>query len=270
MTEDTNEKDVLSIKIPSFPGPNFSNNHKAAFPTWSAQLIGAAMDAGPGPTGHAGLILTAEAYHERFGHDFVPRLDPGAEPRNANAEWRSNSSAFNREQRFIKLFRNKLMKAIDLTAQTMVGNPDELIAMHPRLIFSALTRNYGTVSATELTEELAKLAIPISVPEEWPPLLALHYTVHILHTKNHQPLGEHQKIELMKAALTPIGHFDAAITKFEDDRPLRHMDRTFINFVAKMGIAHSLIRSDKPPSAASLFKRKTHLKENLICFTYER
>ena len=119
-----NKKDVLSIKIPNFPGPNFPSNPKAAFPTWSAQLIGAAMDAGPGATGHAGLVLTAEAFHERFSHDFVPRLDPGAEPRPNNAEWKAQSAAFNREQRFIKLFRNKMMNAIDLVAQTMAGTPE--------------------------------------------------------------------------------------------------------------------------------------------------
>ena len=51
--ENNNEKDVLSIKIPSFPGPDFAGNHKSAFPTWSSQLIGAAVDSGPGATGHA-------------------------------------------------------------------------------------------------------------------------------------------------------------------------------------------------------------------------
>lgn len=250
------EKDVLSIKIPTFPGPNFPSNPKAAFPTWSAQLIGAAMDAGPGATGHAGLVLTAEAFHERFGHDFAPRLDPGTEPRPNTSDWKAQFAAFNREQRFIKLFRNKMMNAIDLVAQTMVGTPDELITMHPRAILSSLISHYGTVSATELTEELAKLTIPISDPEEWAPLLGLHMTVHRLHVRNHQALGEHQKIELMKAALAPIGHFDAAIAKFEDDRPLGHVERNFMSFVTKMGIAHSLIRSDKPHTAADLFKRK--------------
>ena len=53
MNEDNNnDKDVLSIKVPSFLGPDFPNNHKATFPTWSAQLFGAAMDAGPGANGH--------------------------------------------------------------------------------------------------------------------------------------------------------------------------------------------------------------------------
>ncbi len=48
-----------------------------------------------------------------------------------------------------------MMNAIDLTSQTMVGNPDEHITMQPRAISSALIRIYGTVSATELTVELA-------------------------------------------------------------------------------------------------------------------
>ena len=51
------------------------------------------------------------------------------------------------------------MNAIDLVAQTMVGTPDELITMHLRIIFPALIRHYGTVSANELTKELSKLTI---------------------------------------------------------------------------------------------------------------
>jgi hypothetical protein len=260
--DDHNEdsKDISSIKIKPFPGPSFQN-HKQAFPTWSPHIIGAARDAGPGVAGHVGLLISAENYIATYHAAFAPAVDPGILDVNADAGsvaiFQLASRAYNREQRFVKLFRNKMINAIDEAAQITLGTPEELAMMHPRDILAGLERHYGTVSSTELTIELAKLSIPITRSEEWMAALGLHMTVHRLHQRNHQPLGENAKIEYLKQALSTIGYFDTAIERFEHDRPLLHNERTFQNFVTKMNIAHSMIKSEEPFTAASLYvKRK--------------
>ena len=100
-------KDMSSIKIKPFPGPNFQN-HKQAFPTWSPHLIGAARDAGPWLQGHVGLVISAANYLATYGVDFNPAPDPGAANPNANpaevATYQLALRTYNREQRFVKLF----------------------------------------------------------------------------------------------------------------------------------------------------------------------
>ena len=252
-------KDISSIKIKPFPGTTFQN-HKQAFPTWSPHIIGAARDSGPGVAGHIGLLISAENYLAAYNVAFAPAQEPGILDPNANAaEIITHHQAlrtYNREQRFVKLFRNKMINAIDEAAQITLGTPEELAIMHPRDILAGLERHYGTVSSTELTIELAKLSIPITRSEEWMAALGLHMTVHRLHQRNHQPLGENAKIEYLKQALSTIGHFDTAIERFEHDRPLLHNERTFANFVNKMNIAHSMVKSEEPFTAASLYGKK--------------
>jgi hypothetical protein len=252
-------KDMSSIKIRPFPGPSFQN-HKQAFPTWSPHLIGAARDAGPGEQGHVGLVISAASFQATYGAAFAPAPDPGAADPNATpanaAIHQLALRTYNREQRFVKPFRNKMNNAIDEAAQITLGTPEELAMMHPRDILAGLERHYGTVSSTELTIELAKLSIPITKPEEWMAALGLHMTVHRLHLRNHQPIGENAKIEYMKQALSTIGYFDSAIERFEHDRPLLHNERTFNNFVTKMNIAHSMVKAEEPLTAASLYGKK--------------
>ena len=127
---------------------------------------------------------------------------------------------FNKEERFIKVFRNKLLMAVDDEAQSACGTGEMLAEMHPRELLLRLEGLFGRVSSTELLMEAAKLTVPITYPHEWLPLIGLHLTVHRLHDINNQPLGENQRIELLKEAITPIGYFEYEIRKFESEHPL--------------------------------------------------
>jgi hypothetical protein len=258
--ETSPDKDVNSIKIKPFPGP-VHQSHKHAWPTWHPHVIGCARDSGPGIAGHAGLILSAAEYQRRFALVFQAKVMPGALALDADADVRAahllETADYLKEERFVKLFRNKLLMAIDEEAQTACGTGEMLADMHPRDLLGLLEGLFGRVSSTELLMEAAKLTVPISYPHEWLPLIGLHLTVHRLHELNHQALGENQRIELLKEAITPIGYFEYEIRKFESEHPLGDIGRTYHAFVTQMNIAHSQIREDRPPPSSSLFAKRT-------------
>lgn len=260
MDDNNIEKEVLSIRLRPFPGNTFSSP-KHAWPTWSPNTLGCAIDSGPGPRGYIGCLLTPEAYLQRFGEEFVPTPPPGVRPIGNNlAEhdvYQNAIAAYNKEQRVMKLFRNKLINCVDLEVQMTLGTGEEMMTMTPREIYSRLERLYGTISATELGEELSKLSVPITSASEWMPLLGIHVTVHRLHQMNGQALGHNLKIQLLREAISNIGHFEFAIASFENDSPLGHNDRTFEHFVTRMNIAHSMIRGDRIATAASLFGKRS-------------
>ncbi len=83
--------------------------------------------------------------------------------------------------------------------------------MHPRVLLANLELHFSRVSSTVLLSEEAKPMVPIIYPHELLPLIGLHLTVYRLHELNNQSLGENQRKELLKEAITPIGHF-----KFEN------------------------------------------------------
>ena len=122
--ETSTYKDINSINIKPFPGP-VHQSHKHAWPTWHPHVIGCARDSGPGIAGHAGLVLSAAEYARRFGIAFQAKLMPGAlafgaDP-DARAQHALETADYLKEERFVKLFRNKLLLAIDEEAQTACG-----------------------------------------------------------------------------------------------------------------------------------------------------
>ena len=262
ISETSPDKDVNAIKIKAFPGL-MHQSHKHAWPTWYPHVIGCARDSGPGIAGHAGLIISAQEYQRRFNLVFQAKVLPNDLAHNATdaeiAVHARQTADYLKEERFVKLFRNKLLMAIDEEAQTACGTGEMLADMEPRDLLTRLEGLFGRVSSTELLAEATKLTVPITQPHEWLPLIGLHLTVHRLHELNNQPLGENQRIELLKAAISPIGYFDYELLKFESEHPLGEGGRTYHAFVTQMNIAHSQIREELPPSSASLFGKRTQL-----------
>ena len=254
------DKDISSINIKPFPGPTHQS-HKHAWPTWWPHVVGCARDSGPGIAGHAGLILSAAEYTRRFHNAFQARIMPQELGHGANEAERANhaqeTAEYLKEERFVKLFRNKLITAVDEEAQTACGTGEMLADMHPRELLDRLGLLFGRVISTELLMEAAKLTVPITYPYEWLPLIGLHLTVHRLHELNNQPLGENQRIELLKEAISPIGYFEYEIRRFESDHPLGDNNRTYHTFVQRMNVAHGQIREDRPPPSSSLFGKRT-------------
>ncbi len=205
--------------------------------------------------GHAGLIISAAEYTRRFHSVFQAKVLPQALAHRANEAERmahaQDTADYLKEERFVKLFRNKLISAVDEEAQTACGSGEMLADMHPRELIARLEGLFGRVSSTELLMEAAKLTVPITYPHEWLPLIGLHLTVHRLHELNNQPLGENQRIELLKEAITPIGYFEYEIRRFESDHPLGDPDRTYHAFVQRMNVAHGQIREDCPQPSSS-------------------
>ena len=148
--EQTNpEKDVNSIKIKPFPGP-IHQSHKHAWPTWYPHVVGCARDSGPGIAGHAGLIISAAEYHRRFHVVFQAKVLPapleGEFHENDRIAHAQQTAEYLKEERFIKLFRNKLLMAVDDEAQTACGTGEMLADMHPRDLLGRLEGLFGRVS----------------------------------------------------------------------------------------------------------------------------
>ena len=135
------DKDVNAIKIKPFPGPAHES-HKHAWPTWFPHVVGCARDSGPGIAGHAGLIISAQEYQRRFGVAFQAKVLPLDLAHDADAAQIAihtrETADYLKEERFIKLFRNKLLMAIDEQAQTACGTGEMLADMAPRDLLARL------------------------------------------------------------------------------------------------------------------------------------
>ena len=164
------DKDVNSIKIKPFPGPTHQS-HKHAWPTWFPHVVGCARDSGPGIAGHAGLIISAAEYTRRFNGVFQAKVLPNDLAHDADAALIAihtrETAEYLKEERFVKLFRNKLLMAIDEEAQTACGTGEMLADMDPRELLGRLEGLFGRVSSTELLVEAAKLTVPMTQPHEW-------------------------------------------------------------------------------------------------------
>jgi hypothetical protein len=257
---DPTTKMVGAIKLKEFPGDEYST-HKEAWIPWINHVIGCAVDAGPGARGYIGHVISAAAYTARYpGATEVFKALPEPGPNNNDGLHADRVTAYNRQESFIKLFRNKIKGALDWTSLAAIGTPTETLTMHPKDILTRLEEEYGTYSAMELDEMKEQLKVPIDVPEEWAPLISLHKAVYEVLARNNRPMDEESKITNLQKALTPIGAFKFALDLFESQCPLGHNDRTFFNFCDKMRKAHALITNKKVFSASVLFSNKSILK----------
>ena len=132
---DTNvEKETLQIRLKPFPGLAFPSP-KHAWPSWSPHTLGCAIDSGNGPRGLIGYLLSPAAYLARFGDAFVAReapVDPGAGAAREVQRAHLNATAeYNKEQRVMKLFRNKLINCLDHDVTISVGTGEQLMTSTP-------------------------------------------------------------------------------------------------------------------------------------------
>ena len=110
---DPTTKMVGAIKLKEFPGDEFST-HKEAWIPWINHVIGCAVDAGPGARGYIGHVISAAAYTARYpGATEVFEALPEPGPNNNDGLHADRVTAYNRQESFIKLFRNKIKGALD-------------------------------------------------------------------------------------------------------------------------------------------------------------
>ena len=173
-TTDAVDKMISVIMIKNFPGTEY-RTHKEAWILWLTHVIGCAMDSGVGRKGFIGLVISAQAYTVRYPNEaFQELVNPGPRGNNLTIVQADNhnnqTTAYNRQEYFIKLFRHKIKHALDWISVSALGSDEEAQIMHPRDMLRILDALYGVHSMQELDDMKAQLAIPIEHPEEWIPL----------------------------------------------------------------------------------------------------
>jgi hypothetical protein len=164
-TTDGFDKMISVIKIKNLSGMEH-RTHKEAWIPWLTHVIGCAMDSGVGRKGFIGLVISAQAYTVRYPNEvFQELVDPG--PRGdhlsiVQADNHNNqTTAYNRQEKFIKLFRHKIKNALDWISLSALGPEEEAQSMHPRELLRILDELYGVDSLQELDGMKAQLEIPI-------------------------------------------------------------------------------------------------------------
>ena len=130
-------------------------------------------DSGPGMAGHASLIISAAEYQRRFHAVFQARELPPDLAHDANAAeiaiHARETADYLKEERFVKLFCNKLLLAIDEEAQTACGTGEMLADMTPRDLLGRLEGLFGRVAQRSSSSRQRNSPSPSPIPTSGSP-----------------------------------------------------------------------------------------------------
>ncbi len=144
------DKIISVINIKNFPGTEY-RTHKEAWVPWLTHVIGCTMDSGVGRKGFIGLVISAQAYTVRYPTEvFQELVDPGPRADHLSIVQADNhniqTTAYNRQEKFLKLFRHKIKNALDWISLSALGPDEEAQTTHPRDMLRILDELYGVHS----------------------------------------------------------------------------------------------------------------------------
>ena len=164
---------------------------------------------------HDGIAAVA-AQAERF----APAYDTIPMPAVNNQAHTIQSSNYQKQQQKRAEFRTTLTNALSVKVKNnLTTNGTKLFNLSPHQIISALREEYGQLRSIDIENLRAKLRHQFNNDEKISDFIHTQVNIHRILSDAGQVLSDNLKIEYLKNALLPCGHYDLAIQIFESSNP---------------------------------------------------